>query len=131
MEKMLRKITGIIFGIIIGITVIGIIEMIGFSVITPPDRTDPASISEHLENISTLAIVFVLIAWASGSFVGGSISAFLSKSHSLFPPIIIGSVLMTTGIYTMMEIPNPLWFRTISVFMFIPFSIIGTKVIKI
>ena len=129
-----RIIMGIIFGIIFGITVIGIIELIGYSVITSLEGfnpTDPDSISERIENISTLAIIFVLISWASGSFVGGVISAYLSKSYSLFSPIIIGSVLMTAGIYTMMEIPHPLWFRAISVFMFIPFSILGTRVIKI
>lgn len=89
-EYKLRKFLSILLGIILGSIAVFIVETIGHLIFPPPagiDVTDPEQLKQVIEQLPIGALIFVLLAWAIGSFVGGYVTSKVAKtdSHSLFP----------------------------------------------
>lgn len=129
---MVRKILAVLAGIVIGIIVISLVEMIGHAVYPTPDDIDifdPAFEAEVMETW-TGTLLFVLFAWAAGSFLGAIITSIISKDSKTILSLIVGALLMGLGILTLITIPHPVWFTIMSIFAFLPFAWLGSKTIK-
>jgi cytochrome c biogenesis protein CcdA len=124
---MIRNILAVLSGIIFGILTIGIVESIGHKIFTVPQE-----VTQTIENADTDAVfalvssemlLFVLVAYIIGSFVGGFITELISKR--LLLAVVTGSILMLGGVLNLFMIPHPIWFVLVSILVYIPFAWLG------
>ena len=128
---MLRKILFIIVGILSATVFIYIIESLGHLVYPPSEDLDlknPDTIKSIMKDVPAGALLFVLLAYALGSFFGGLITAIISKSSKVINAIIVGIVLLIFGLINLLIIPHPVWFTVVSILLYIPCAYIGGKV---
>lgn len=125
---MLKKILVIIAGVVTGTIIIFLVESLGHLIYPPPkgiDVHDIEALKDMMKEIPLGALLFVLLAYALGSFCGGLISGLLSKSSKIINSIIVGAVLMTFGIINLLMIPHPFWFSIVSTLTYIPCAYFG------
>jgi len=128
---MLKKILLIIAGIITGTIIIYLVELVGHFFYPPPEEintTDLEALKQIISDLPVGAFVFVLLAYALGSFGGALLTATISKSSKVVNAVIVGAVLMIFGIINLLMIPHPVWFSIVSIFTYIPCAYFGGKV---
>ncbi|MCG8306272.1 MAG: hypothetical protein MI975_02695 [Cytophagales bacterium] len=128
---MFKKLLYILAGIITGTILIYLVEMLGHLIYPPPeglDVNDTEALKDIIKDLPTGALLFVLLAYALGSFGGGLISGILSKSSKIINSIIVGAVLMILGFINLFMIPHPVWFSIVSLLLYIPSAYFGGRV---
>jgi Na+/melibiose symporter-like transporter len=122
-----RKILAVLTGIVLGMLVIGLIEALGHRLFPVPQEVNQTYENQDTETllalISPKMLLFVLLAYISGSFVAGLFTAWIGRSKEL--SLITGLVLMLGGAITVFMIPHPVWFILVSLSVYIPFSWLG------
>lgn len=115
---MLRKVVAIIFGVIVAVVLIMIIESFGHTLYTPPDNldfTDMEEMSAYVDGLPFGALLFVMAAWITGTLGGGLVAcAIARKRHFVYAFSIAGMVLSGT-VYTLTQIHHPTWFSVTSI----------------
>ena len=64
---------------------------------------------QHIYSLPIGAFVFVLAAWAIGSFGGSWLAARLAPRARLVHGLIVGVIFLVAGILNMLMIPHPWW----------------------
>lgn len=132
-EYKLRKFLSILLGIILGSIAVFIVETIGHLIFPPPagiDVTDPEQLKQVIEQLPIGALIFVLLAWAIGSFVGGYVTSKVAKTDSIRFSLITGGVLMAFGVINIVMIPHPTWFAIIGLSVYLPCAYYGGKLAR-
>ncbi|RMG68257.1 MAG: hypothetical protein D6715_02720 [Calditrichaeota bacterium] len=127
---MWRNFLAVIVGMFVGALTVGLVEILGNFVFPLPrdvDLSTPEAISQAMASIPLGAMLFVLLAWAMGSLVGGFLAAWLAASHHSTMALAVGGILMIGGITTLVQIPHPLWFSVIGLLLFLPAAYLGGK----
>ena len=122
---MLKNIFIVIGSVIIGAVIIFLVEALGHMIYPPPegiDFNDSEAMKSVVSNLPVGALLFVVIAYALGSFGGGFASVLISKQQNTTLPIIIGIILMIFGIINLFLIPHPVWFMIANLLVYIPFA---------
>ncbi|WP_421788423.1 hypothetical protein [Hyphobacterium sp.] len=107
---MLRIILGIVAGLVAAVVTVMIVETIGHMIFPPPegvDITDPEQLAAIMSEIPLGAKITVLVAWAIGIFIGGTLAILISKRN--WSAWIVGLAVLAMGIVTMTMIPHPVW----------------------
>ncbi len=116
-------------GIVSGMLVIGLVEALGHQLFPVPQEVTQAYENQDTEAllalISPAMLFFVLLAYLLGSFVAGSLSAWIAKSKK--PAWIAGAVLTLGGFLNVTMIPHPLWFILLSLVVYLPFALLGAR----
>lgn len=110
---MLRSILGVVLGVIAAGIVVGVVESIGHMVYPPPaglDASDPEALSAYIAAAPAQVLLFVMLAWMAGAFVGGLVAAWLGRGSPAVHALIVGGLMLAMGVLTMVKIPHPLWF---------------------
>ncbi len=126
-----RRVGAVLAGTIVGVITIAAIEAAGHSLfpVTPElDPSKPELMAEYIKNLPLVALLFVIFAWAMGSFVGGSISTFISRDSKSITALICGGVLMLLGIFNLLAFPHPVWFWVLGVLVYLPFAWVGYRI---
>ena len=129
--KIVRNISAVILGIIIG----GFVNMslinYGGILIPPPEGVDPNNFESIRENIHLYGIIHFLVpflAHALGTFVGALIASLTASSHQFKFALSIGCFYLMGGITMEMMLPSPLWFNILDLgFAYIPMGYLGWK----
>ncbi len=129
-----RKILAVVVALIAAFAVIMMVQMLNsFLVMPPPSEVmnDPAKLREFMSSLPTRAYVIVLIGYFLGSFTGGYIVTNMSRRESpgLSLPLLIGVILMIGGLlnFFVMLPGQPIWFIGLSLVIFIPVTLLGSK----
>ena len=126
---MLRNILGVFIGIAAGVVVVGLIESIGHWIYPPPpgiDVTDPEALARLMHEIPLGAKLAVVIAWALGALAGGYMAALISR-QAIWPPLIVGVIILAAGAYTLYAIPHPLWMAVVGILVPVPAALLGGR----
>lgn len=107
---MLRRILGLVAGIIVAGLTVGVIESIGHLIWPPPPGTDiskPDQLKAIIETIPLPAKISVMVAWFLGTLAG----AFTALKITRWPvaPWGVAGFVIAAGGWTMMQIPHPVW----------------------
>ncbi len=127
---MIRKYLSIFVGIVSGVIVLFLIELIGHLIFRPPnniDYTDIEALKQHTKNAPVFIFIMLIIAYSIGSFIGGFIAGLLSKEKKTDNAVTVGGILLGFGTYSLFSLPHPTWVIICSLLVFIPFSWIGGK----
>lgn len=127
---MLRKIIAVIFGFAAGVTIIALMETLGWMLYMAGHEIslkDPSSGATYFSALPDGVFYIVLISWAFGSITAGMVSTLVIRKNNRFPALIAGLLLMLSGIINMIMMPHPAWFIVSGILIFLPFSYIGYK----
>jgi hypothetical protein len=88
---------------------------------------DAESLKQMTDNLPLGAFLFILAAYALGSFIGGLVSSILSSTPNLWGAAAVGLILMIFGIMNFLMIPHPTWFVAVSLMLYLPCAFLGGK----
>lgn len=123
-----RSILAVIAGLVLGVVLIAVVEFIGHYVYPPPadlDMTNSEALKNLIANAPVGALLFVILAWAIGSFGGGWLASRIAQKSHVMLALIVGGILMAAGIMNMLMIPHPLWFWILGIAVYLPAAYAG------
>jgi hypothetical protein len=99
---------------------------------TPPgfDYNDAEAMQKYVETLPIGALMLVLAGYISGSFVCGIVLAKLARNEKKVLPLIAGAILTLAGFSNVMNIKHSLWFSVLVLVVFIPFVLLGYRLIR-
>lgn len=130
---MFRNILAVVAGIITATLVFIGFEQLGQKIYPLPpglDTTDHEVMSSYTKTLPDVAFIPVLAGWVIGSFVCGIVIGLIAKKSLRTSAYLAGLFLTTAGIVDIFMLPHPLWFVVAGIIVFIPFTLLGVKVIK-
>jgi hypothetical protein len=128
---MLRGILGALAGVIIGTVVILLIEMLGHFVYPLPANVDPKdhqALAEFMKTAPPAPWLFVLAAYAAGSFAGGAAGARIGKKP--WAGWLTGGLLMALGLVGLLTMWHPAWFWVVSLSLYLPAAWAGARLVR-
>lgn len=131
MIERLRRIATVLAGLVAGVIVILAVEAIGHVAYPVPaglDLSDPDQIRRLAESAPVGALLVVVLAWASGSFVAGLVAGLVAPSERERHAVVTGILLMLSGLLNLLLVPgHPLWFWILGLAVFVPGSWAGAR----
>ena len=124
----MKTILSIAAGIILGVIIISAVESLGHFIYPPPanlDLKNPEVIKLLMKNAPLGVLLFVILAWASGSLAGGLVSASIAIKSKSRNALIVGGVLTMFGLLNLLMIPHPVWFWVLGLSVFLPCAYLG------
>lgn len=130
-----RTILAVIVGVLLAGIVVGIVQSVGHAVYPLPEGLDPENPDDlkaaMLEGkIKTGAMLFVILAWGTGSFCGGLVAQLIAQQKKLIPALVVGGIMLCPGIAMMVMIPSPLWFWIAGIMVFVPSALLGGWLVR-
>jgi len=128
---MLRAILGAFVGVVAGTIVILLIETLGHFVYPFPQGLDPKdhqALANFMKTAPIQAWLFVLAAYAAGSFVGGAAGAWIGKNRRA--GWASGGVLMVLGLIGLLMRWHPVWFWGASLALYLPAAVLGARLAR-
>lgn len=110
-----RKILAVVAGVFAAGVVILVVELLGHELVVAQRGGEP-----------TVAILlFVAVSWLLGSFTGALLAQRIDHSRLPVPALVTGGILLMLGVYNLVTLPHPAWFRVLGVFVFLPGTVLG------
>ena len=109
---MIRNILAVIAGIVVGMTFNYVMVMLNTALYPMPDGVnfdDMDMLVEYFSNLPFSAYLIILVAHLGQAFLGGMVSAVISRNAVMTVAIIVGLVSMIGGIINMILLPLPNW----------------------
>lgn len=126
--SVLRNCFGFLIGLAVFVICVYLFEFAFSRVAPPPPGMDPRDPS-MMQMLPAIALWLVLFGWAAASVIGGFVSARISKNRWI--PIALGLLATLVGITNNREFPPPEWFWVLTLFSFLPFFGLGSKLARI
>ena len=135
---MLRLITSVVLGTILGMIIMIILHYLSAFAYPLPEgvnMSDAEKFAEYLESAPNGAFILAMISHLLGAFFASIFTIKLLRSKeweknnfNLIYPIIIGIIFTISGYMNLQEIPHPNWFFY-ELFLYIPSSLLGYQLI--
>lgn len=112
----MRKVLGIVAGIVAALFTITVVEFIGHQVFPPPEGlavNTAEGVAAYIAQMPTGAMLFVVAAWFLGALDGGWVA--VNIAHWRGATWIIGGLIAIAGIYNATQIPAPMWMQICTV----------------
>lgn len=129
---MLRTILGVIAGMIVAWLLVMSAELLGTQAYPPPVGTnlaDPQQLAAFIRNAPPTAMGIVVAGWSLAGFIGGWISAKISR-HPKTAALIIGLLLAIGTILQAIAVPHPYWMIALGVLLPIPLALLGARLAR-
>lgn len=128
---MIRTILAAVAGLVAMALSVVAIESIGHVLYPPPADTDlsnPEVLKALMPSLPVMALVFVILAWAVGAFVGAVIACLITHKHHQRLAIGIGLVMVALAGVSMVSIPHPTWMVFLGVTLPVPLAWLGARI---
>jgi pimeloyl-ACP methyl ester carboxylesterase len=117
-QGLARGIAATVAGVLVaGLTIAGI-EWLGQRLYPPPavlKADDLEALAAYVTALPIGALLFVLLAWLLGVFLGGLIAALLAGRRPRLYTGVIAAVILFGAIANFAMIPHPAWFMALTV----------------
>lgn len=124
----MRDLLSVLAGIATGFIVISLVEMVSVLLFPPSmDITNSESLKLYLKNPPIESLLFLILAWAIGSFFGGLATSLIAIDKKIESALIAGIVLLIAGLINLISLPHPLWFWIIGLAVYLPCAYWGGK----
>lgn len=111
---MIRKIVGILFGIVGAFAVAMAMEKIGHS-IWPPAKgvnfNDPAQVAAMMNAMPAMAFQWLLLGWSLALVAGTFIAKWIAKSAAAWTWITVATLFLAATAANLLLIRHPQWFN--------------------
>lgn len=117
-QGLARGVGATVVGVLIaGLSIAGV-EWLGHRLYPPPaglQANDLEALAAHVATMPIGALLFVLLAWLLGVFLGGLAAAYLAgRRHRLYAGVVV-AVILLGAIANFAMIPHPAWFMALTV----------------
>ncbi|WBH15194.1 hypothetical protein [Sphingomonas radiodurans] len=114
----MRKVLGVIVGVVAAIATITVIELISHTLFPPPtgiDMNDPLQASRFVDLMSMPAKISVVAAW----FLGAAVGAFAALNIARWSVAgwFVAATVVTGAISSFMMIPHPMWMQVAGILL--------------
>ncbi len=131
---MVRSVLGVIGGVMAGFWVIlGVIKL-GNRFYPPPaflDYEKPETIFEAIRTTPTGMLLFLVLAYAIGTFIGAGITARIAADAKVGHGMVVGGFFFFINFLQNVPMPYPLWFKFAGLAVFLPMAYLGAKLVTI
>jgi hypothetical protein len=129
---MTRSILAVLAGVLVGVVVIMLVEMLGHAIFPPPDNPtmNPKVLEDYIATAPFGALIFPVLAYILGSFFGGLTAALLGRRARIFLSMVVAVVLLAFAVINLVMIRHPVWFMIITVLVFFPSAYLGALLAK-
>lgn len=127
---MAKRLLAVIGGILLGATVIFLVESLVHRNYPPPadlDMSDKAALARFVASLPPGALLGVLLAWGSGAFVAGWFAAWVSPVSPLRHSLLCGMGLTVMALMNMLNVPHPAWFWVPGLLVHLPLALLGGR----
>ncbi len=126
---LLRRISGVIAGLVIAFAIVMAAEAIPHQLYPPAPGTnmnDFTQVKAYVSRLPVTALVIVLLGWLAATVAGTSVAAGIGRSR--VPAYVTGALLMAGGVCNAFVIPQPVWFSAVSFVIYIAGTMIGGRI---
>ena len=110
---MLKRVLGVIAGLVVGIVVIMGCEAVAGLIFDLPQGADPddrEAMKAAIAQMPAGAFLMVLLGWALGIVVGSVVANVIGGRTSRVPGYVVAGVFTLGALVTMAMLPHPVWF---------------------
>ncbi|XDD53604.1 hypothetical protein AB3N62_14115 [Leptospira sp. WS4.C2] len=132
---MVKNSISILLGLVSAMAIMMAVEFTNSFFVKPPNDTiinNPELLREFMSKLPTSAYIPVYFGYILGALVSGVVTMKLSKSHGTLLVILVGFLLTLAGAFNFFVfLPGqPLWFVSISLLSFLPFTWFGKQLLS-
>jgi len=130
MYAIVRSILAVGVGLVLASVVILFVQML-IVVMNPypegVDRWNADAVMAHIEQhgFPTDVLLFVLVGYAVGAFLGGFGAAWTAGRAPAIHAGALAALLMAASVKNMLSIPHPVWFWIVCLAVFFPLALVG------
>lgn len=128
-----RLILAGVIGVVVAVVLVGLVQLGGQQIYPPPagiDFHDQAQVAAMVANLPTGALVFVLAAWAMGSFGGAFIAAKIARRSQTGVALVVAAFMLAAIVFNLVAYPHPLWMMVLGVLMPVPCALAGSALAR-
>ncbi len=117
-------------GILAAIIIIMFVEMINSQAYPPPagmDMNDSEAVKAYIASLPMTASFIILAGWGLGTFVGTWLAQRISGKNNGRPALLVGLIMLISGIANMLVFPHPSWFWFLGVAVFPLATVLGMR----
>jgi hypothetical protein len=125
---MLRKILGVVAGLLTGVIVVYIGDATSHRLYPPPPNIADmgrTALGEFVMTIPTYILVIMLLFWMLSTFLGALVTSLITRPKWRTPSMITGAILMAASITNMAFIPHPTWMLIAAIVLYLPAAYFG------
>lgn len=113
---MLRKILGVVLGLIAAMFVVIAVEAMGHQLFPPPpgNYADPAVQRALIADAPIGSLLLVIFGYGLGVLVGGAVAAFVAR-HRGWPAWAVAGINLALTLVNVSLLPHPIWFTATAV----------------
>jgi sugar phosphate permease len=132
MIAVVRSILAVGAGLVLANVVIFTVQILIVVLFPYPEgveRWNADSVKAHIDQhgFPTDVLLFVLIGYALGAFMGGLVAAWIARRAPAVHAGAIAVLLMAASVMNMLSIPHPVWFWIGCLTVFLPFALMGMR----
>lgn len=127
---MLRQIASALVGILVAFAMVALIQRLGHAIYPPPPELAEADARALAAAVATLplgSLLFVVAAWAIGSFAGAAVASLLTRGVSLLPGLAVGALVLAATAMTLFALPHPVWMMIAGLVLPLPAAWLGCR----
>ena len=115
---MVRKVLGVIAGVVVAMLLVMIIEMVGHYVFPPPpfDYSDPEARRLAMANAPAGALLTVLAAYFIAVLAGGWTAGRIAGGLA-WPARVVAGLILLAAVANLFMLPHPAWFAVLAVLL--------------
>ncbi|MCG2583830.1 hypothetical protein [Massilia sp. TS11] len=129
MKAIIRNVLAVVFGLLIGATLNGLLIKLGPHLIAPPagaDVTTLEGLKASLPLFEPRHFLFPWLAHALGTLVGAALATAVAVGARKLPPAIVGLAFLLGGAMNVAMLPAPLWFDCADLLLaYVPMAWLG------
>lgn len=125
---MLRKIVGIVTGLVVGMIGMMLLHMLSMIIYPLPDGVDvndPESLGQYIPNMPLGAFIMVWMAHGGGAFIASATCTAIAGSRWYIGAGILGVLFTLAGIANLLMLPHPLWFAAVDLLAYLPLALLA------
>lgn len=133
MNNSFRNTLVVIIAIVIGGLIIYFSEMLIKIIFPLPSHIDPMdmeSLKSYLPTAPVGSFALLILAHAAAAFISGWLISIFAKTNIQFLALITGLIWTLVGVTNIVMLPHPIWFSIADTCVFLPMTILGTKLYK-
>lgn len=126
---MLRKIIGVLLGLVVALVLVQLSEMLVHRFYPPPSGVDMHDFSEIKKYVAALPVTALLLV-LSGHLMGTLAGTFAAArvGRSAVPGYVLGAFMLAAGVANAFVFPQPLWFSAATFVICIVMTLAGTRI---
>lgn len=130
---MLRKIIGVMAGIMVAMFIITIVESFNAKLYPLPKNVNSAdreAMQLYISSLPKTAFIILLSGYLLASFFCGLVIRLISKSDDKTPAYLAGVGLTSAGVVNFFSYEHPWWVIVVGLLIFLPVTVYGFTLIR-